>query len=230
MARYRIRLPQLSDGPFLADCSPETASASDAGAMRGLDYHDLVLRPAGPNDALSLVEIAEMASEGMVTHVWQDMAGPGETPRDVGLRRAMRGEGAFSHVNATLANLGGTVQGGLIGYPLGRPQEIGKDMPAMFVPLQELENLAARSWYVNVLAVMPYWRSHGIGTRLLFEAERQARDQGCARLSIIVSSANAGARRMYERFGFQIQADRPMGPGAWKTAATHWQLLLKILD
>jgi ribosomal protein S18 acetylase RimI-like enzyme len=195
-----------------------------------MGYHDLILRPARPDDAPALVQIVEMASEGMVTHVWQGMAEPGETPRDVGLRRARRGEGSFSHINATLATLGGTVQGGLIGYALGGAQPIGPDMPAMFVPLQELENLAAGSWYVNVLAVMPSWRSRGIGTRLLFEAERQARDSGCARLSIIVSSANAGARRVYERFGFEFRADRPMGKSGWENPGTHWQLLIKILD
>ena len=195
-----------------------------------MGYRDLFLRPAGPSDAPALVEIVEMASEGMVTHVWKGMAKPGETPRDVGLRRARRGEGSFCHLNATLASLGGTVQGGLIGYPLGPAQPIGTDMPAMFMPLQELENLAAGSWYVNVLAVMPFWRSHGIGSRLLFEAERLARDCGCSRLSIIVSSANAGARRLYERFGFEFRADRPMGKGDWETPGTHWQLLIKILD
>lgn len=195
-----------------------------------MGYHDLTLRPARPSDALALVEIVEMASEGMVTHVWKGMAEPGETPRDVGLRRALRGEGSFSHVNSTLATLAGRVQGGLIGYPLGGAQPIGSDMPPMFVPLQELENLAAGSWYVNVLAVMPYWRGLGIGSRLLFEAERQARDCGCARMSIIVSSANVGARRVYERFGFEFRADRPMGRSDWKTTGTHWQLLIKVLD
>lgn len=198
--------------------------------MNAIGYHDLILRPARPDDAPALVEIVEMASEGMVTHVWQGMADPGESPREVGLRRAVRGEGAFSHVNATLAGLDGTVQGGLIGYPLGAARPIGEDMPAMFVPLQELENLAAGSWYVNVLAVMPDWRSQGIGTRLLFEAERQARDYGCTRMSIIVSSANSGARRMYERFGFQLQVDRPMGQSDWENPGTHWQLLIKSLD
>ena len=77
-----------------------------------MSYHDLILRPATPNDAPALVEIIEMASEGLVTHVWQGMAEPGESPRDVGLRRAQRGEGAFSHVNTTLATLAGQVQGG----------------------------------------------------------------------------------------------------------------------
>ncbi|MDF1793027.1 MAG: GNAT family N-acetyltransferase [Thalassobaculaceae bacterium] len=194
-----------------------------------MGYHDLILRPAYPDDAPALVEIVEMASEGLVTHVWQGMAEPGESPRDVGLRRARRGEGAFSHVNATMATLAGRVQGGLIGYRLGGPEEIGDAMPSMFVPLQQLENRVPDSWYVNVLAVMPPWRSHGIGSRLLVEAERQARDSGCTTMSIIVSSANTDARRMYERFGFGFDTERAMGTGDWTNPGTHWQLLVKPL-
>ena len=197
--------------------------------MDGMSYSDLVLRPAGPEDAPALVDIVEMASDGLVTHIWQGMAEPGETPRDVGLRRARRSEGAFSHVNATLATLTGRTQGGLIGYPLGGPEEIGPDMPAMFVPLQELENRVPESWYVNVLAVMPDWRGIGIGSRLLFEAERQARASGCDRMSIIVSNANTGARRVYERFGFVFDAERPIGMSDWENPGTHWQLLIKPL-
>ena len=37
----------------------------------------------------------------------------------------------------------------------------------MFVPLQELENLAPGTWYVNVLAVHPPFRGLGLGTKLL---------------------------------------------------------------
>ncbi|WPZ34746.1 GNAT family N-acetyltransferase [Thalassobaculum sp. OXR-137] len=194
-----------------------------------MSYLDLTLRPATSDDARALVEIVEMASEGLVTHIWRGMAEPGESPRDVGLRRARRGDGAFSHVNATLATLAGTVQGGLIGYPIGAAQPIGSDMPPLFVPLQELENRVPGSWYVNVLAVMPDRRGQGIGSRLLVEAERQARDCGCTRMSIIVSSANAGARRVYERFGFVFDAERRMGESAWKNPGTHWQLLVKPL-
>lgn len=194
-----------------------------------MGYHDLILRPAGLDDAAALVRIVEMASEGLVTHVWAGMAEPGESPRDVGLRRARRGEGSFSHLNATVASLAGQVQGGLIGYPIGAPQEIGPDMPAMFVPLQELENRAPGSWYVNVLAVMPEWRGHGIGSRLLLEADRQARDSGCTTMSIIVSDGNPGARRLYERDGFVFDAERPMGDGDYEKPGENWQLLIKPL-
>lgn len=194
-----------------------------------MGYHDLTVRPAGQDDAPAPVSIVEMASEGLVTRIWAGMAEAGETPRDVGLRRARRGAGSFSHTNATIATLAGYVQGGLIGYPITAAEEIGPGLPRLFVPLQELENLAVGSWYVNVLAVMPDWRGHGIGSRLLFEGERRARQAGCAEMSIIVSNGNPGARRLYERHGYTLRAERPMGEIGWDNPGTDWVLLMKTI-
>lgn len=190
---------------------------------------DLVIRRALASDVSALVDVIEMASEGPVTYVWAGMAEPGETPRDVGLRRAAREEGAFSYRNATVATGGGRVRGGIVGYAIGAPQDIAPDMPAMFVPLQQLENLVPGSWYVNVLAVMADCRGRGIGGRLLMEGDRLARESGCGQASIIVSNGNPGARRLYERHGFFFRADRPMGDGEWENPGTHWELLVKNL-
>ena len=79
---------------------------------------------------------------------------------------------------------------------------IGADMPAMFVPLQELENLAPGSWYVNVLAVQPQFRGRGLGTQLLDLADAIAAAHRSRGLSVIVADANTGARRLYERCGY----------------------------
>jgi GNAT superfamily N-acetyltransferase len=97
------------------------------------------------------------------------MAEEGETARDVGQRRARREEGSFSYRNAIIAEEDGRPAACLIGYALpDAPEPIGYDtMPAMFVPMQELENLAPGTWYVNVLAAYPEFRGRGIGAGLL---------------------------------------------------------------
>ena len=51
-------------------------------------------RAAGPGDAGYLVDFVMMAGEGLPELAWADMAEPGESLRDVGLRRAAR-EQAF---------------------------------------------------------------------------------------------------------------------------------------
>ena len=60
----------------------------------------------------------------------------------------------------------------------------------MFVPLQELENLAPGTWYVNVLAVLPAFRGAGLGTKLLGLADDTGRKLGKRGMSVIVSDAS----------------------------------------
>jgi ribosomal protein S18 acetylase RimI-like enzyme len=157
------------------------------------------------------------------------MAEPGEDPWEVGRHRAQREEGSFSYRNAVVIENAGRVTAALIGYRLPdvpEPIDYAK-MPAMFVGLQELENLAPKTWYVNVVAAYPEERGKGIGTRLLALAEDLARETGAAGMSIIVADANKKARRLYERVGYREAATRKTVKENWQTPTENWVLLLK---
>ena len=145
-------------------------------------------RRATPEDAGALAELINFAGEGLPLYLWAKMAEAGETPWDVGRRRAARQEGSFSYRNAIVVEAGGKVVASLIGYPLpDRPEPIDYDtLPALFVPMQELENLAPGTWYVNVLATYPEHRGQGLGAGLLHLAEQIAAAAGKSGLSIIV--------------------------------------------
>jgi ribosomal protein S18 acetylase RimI-like enzyme len=186
-------------------------------------------RPATPQDAAALAELVNLAGEGLPLYLWGNMAEPGESAWEVGRRRAQREEGSFSYRNAIVVEAAGRVVAALIGYPLpDAPEPIEYDrLPPLFVPLQELENLAPRTWYVNVLATYPAYRGRGHGTRLLGIADRLAAATGRTGLSIIVSDANAGARRLYERCGYAEVAVRPMVKERWGNPGEHWVLLIK---
>ena len=97
----------------------------------------------------------------------------------------------------------------------------------MFVPLQELENLAPGTWYVNVLAAYPEHRGRGYGGALLAVADRLAADTGNRGLSIIVADTNTGARKLYERSGYREVARRSMVKEDWQHPGTDWVLLTK---
>ncbi len=186
-------------------------------------------RRATPDDAPALAELINFAGEGLPLYLWAQMAEPGESAWDVGRRRALREQGSFSYRNAVVAEVDGGVVASLVGYPLpDEPDPIDYGtMPPMFVPLQELENLAPGTWYVNVLATYPQHRGMGYGTRLLGLAERLAEAAGKAGLSIIVSDANAGARRLYERCGYREVATRATVKEQWENPGENWVLLVK---
>lgn len=185
-------------------------------------------RKVTPGDDQHLAEFVNLASEGLAYYLWERMAGPGETAWDVGRRRARRDEGSFSYRNSVIAEVEGKVAGCIIGYPLpDRPEPIDPKMPAMFVPLQELENRAPGTWYVNVLATYPAYRRRGIASHLLGLAEISAAEAGRCGLSIIVSDANRTARRLYEGRGYRQVAERSMVKEDWRSDGDRWLLLVK---
>ena len=194
-----------------------------------MDHIPAPFRRAAAEDAGALAELVNFASEGLAFHVWDKIKEAGETPWDIGRRRAAREQGAFSYRNAVVAEIDGRCAACLIGYPQpAEPQPIDyAAMPPMFVPLQELENLAPDSWYVNVLATFPEHRGKGFGTQLLGIAEALARETGKPSLSLIVSDANEGARRLYLRQGYREAGARPIVRGDWVTEGRNWLLLAK---
>jgi ribosomal protein S18 acetylase RimI-like enzyme len=126
------------------------------------------LRPARIDDAAVLAELVNYAGEGLPLYLWGKLASAGETAWDVGRQRAARDTGSFSWRNATIIEHAETAAGSLIGYAIpGGLEPVPSDTLAMFVPLQELENLAPGTWYVNVLAVLPPYRGLGLGSELL---------------------------------------------------------------
>ena len=188
------------------------------------------LRRATIADAPVLAELVNHAGEGMPLYLWGKLAEAGETAWEVGRRRAAREIGAFSYRNATVIEHAGECAGCLIGYAIpDEPVAIGDDMPPMFVPLQELENLAPSTWYVNVVAVQPQFRGLGLGTQLLGFAEETARSLAKRGMSVITADTNRGAQRLYERCGYREAATRPMVKEGWRSEAQGWVLLTRTL-
>jgi ribosomal protein S18 acetylase RimI-like enzyme len=149
------------------------------------------------------------------------MAVSGETAWDVGRMRAARNTGSFSYRNAAVIEHDGRCASALIGYAIAAtPEPIPSDMPPMFVPLQELENLAPSTWYVNVLAVLPELRNKTLGSQLLDLADETGRSLG-------LNGTNAGARRLYERRGYRVAATRTKVKEGWQNEGKEWVLLTK---
>jgi ribosomal protein S18 acetylase RimI-like enzyme len=188
-------------------------------------------RNATPEDASALAELVNIAGEGLPFYLWSRSATPAETSWEIGRQRAMRDSGSFSWRNAIVREIEGEIAACLIGYRLPdapAPIDYG-EMPSLFVPLQELENLAAGTWYVNALATYPAHRGKGLGSELLAVAGSLARESQSPGISLIVADANVGARRLYERSGFAVRASRPMVKEGWQNAGETWLLLIRDL-
>ena len=189
---------------------------------------DLKLRPGKREDADVLAKLVNYAGEGLPRYLWEQLAMSGQSAWDVGLERARRDDGSFSYRNATVAEVNWRPAGCLIGYEISSaPEPIPDDMPAMFVPLQQLENLAPDTWYVNVLAVMPEYRNQGLGSALLDFADTCGKQSLRSGMSVIVSDANPSARRLYERHGYVEKARRQMIKEGWQNDGSSWVLLAK---
>jgi ribosomal protein S18 acetylase RimI-like enzyme len=187
-------------------------------------------RRATPEDAGTLAEFVEFASEGLALHLWTEIAGAGHDPWRIGRERVLSGAVGLSFQNAVLAELSGRPAAGLISYALpDTPEPISDTLPAMLVPLHELTNQALGTWYVHVLAAGPEFRSRGLGAALLAVADDLAASARKSGLSLIVSDTNGGARKLYERGGYQEAARCKMVKERWQHPGTEWVLLRKNL-
>lgn len=185
------------------------------------------LRPFRPDDASVVAQLNDAASGGIVLTIWQEKAGPGADPWEVGrLRQIGRMEEGQIMV---VVDRGHGPEAAMMGNPIGLEPEDPADADIVFRALVELENLVLGSWYVNVIATIEAARRRGHARRLLDTAEAIARAGQHDLISIIVSDANAPARALYAAQGFTERARRPIVKGRWDGPGDEWILLTKPL-
>jgi [ribosomal protein S18]-alanine N-acetyltransferase len=79
--------------------------------------------------------------------------------------------------------------------------------------------------HVTTIAVDPAWQRHQIGTRLLLNIARDARERGARHLTLEVRVSNEPAQNMYRMFGF-----RPAGIRKGYYAETNEDALVMWAD
>jgi ribosomal protein S18 acetylase RimI-like enzyme len=163
-------------------------------------------RAAIKEDCYDIARLFHIASDGVVDYVWSTLAPkyPGLTPLEIGARRYASEEGNFSYKNCVVAEQDGAVIGMLCTFPIKDGQEGAGDEPAdpVLRPYEELE--IPGSFYVCALALLPRFRSRGLGTKMLSIAREQAHERGFDTLSLLVFEQNEGAVGLYERNGFEV--------------------------
>jgi len=189
---------------------------------------DRVIRKATPADARLLATLVDMAGEGIPAFLWGQQAASGQAPLEIGMQRAARAEGGFSHKNAWIAEKARQATGMLLGYAQPDPYETGPldVLPPVVRPLVELEALSPGSWYVNAIAVLPDHRGAGIGSRLMALAQTMAGRSGCQEMSLIVAEQNHDAVALYRRLGYSEVARRPLVSYPGSRHGGDWLLMV----
>lgn len=183
------------------------------------------IRAAVREDAPLIARLANDAAEGMPLHFWKNLGAPGEDPMQIGIRRVQSEDSPISFRSTWIAEISGGPAGCLITHPLpADPEPVPRDTPKFLVPLFELEREAPETEYVYVVSALPEMRGKGIGSALLRFAERS---MGRCGMSLVVSNANVGARRLYERVGYRAAGSRPMIKNGWQNPGTEWILMIK---
>jgi ribosomal protein S18 acetylase RimI-like enzyme len=155
---------------------------------------DVVVRPLDPAtelEGLRPLWLALRDHHGSITPAW----GPVRDDEDSWGRRSkdyatwLTEEDAFCLV----ALAPGAGQGPFLGYLLGT---VNAGSPTW--------SSAERFCYVETLSVLPEARGRGVGQALLQAARERLAGIGVQRIELTAVAANAGARRFYEREGFDV--------------------------
>jgi GNAT superfamily N-acetyltransferase len=70
--------------------------------------------------------------------------------------------------------------------------------------------LGAKVAILEDMFVLPEWRDRGMGSQIIERAIQEARDQGCARITLLTDTTNESAHRFYSRHGFKPSAMLPL--------------------
>ncbi len=184
---------------------------------------EIVVRRARPDDASIAAYLVRMSFHSDRAADWVFGLGDPDLARRALQRFFVRNGNRFSYEYASVAEVGTQVVGLVLGYDARTMRRANLHMafqaPFLYgiartlrlavgsIPLLfAIPKPGMREFFVHNLAVLPAWRSHGIGTRLLAAAEEAARAKGLVRCSLDVALDNPEARAFYERRGYRVVA------------------------
>lgn len=186
---------------------------------------DLIVRPAGPEDAEAAVPLIYSSGPAMFDYAFAD----GDITAQDFLRWTFRrGKSLFGYKIHRLAVLEGRVVGCYGRYTSEQTQQLGhRVIPEIlrfygvvaglrtlwrgFKAEQSLPPPITGRLYLCHVGVSEVHRGQGIGAALIEDAIQQSQTPQPLVPALDVATANGVARRLYERMGFEILKERP-GP------------------
>ncbi len=165
-------------------------------------------RLAEKGDSFRIAELINIASEGVVEHLFHDLV-PEMSPVQLIAYNLEQDNYPHSYQNASVAVDGPKVIGMALSYPSSY-HKITDEMRNFF-PKERLDHLSdfyssrvQDSWYLDALGVDEIYRRKGIGKRLVELTQKKAKENGYEVLSLIAFADNAPALGLYNDLGFQL--------------------------
>ncbi len=178
---------------------------------------DIKVRKATVEDAPYFAELVLMSSPVLFPVVY------GNDAKAVMKRLFCQSCNLFSFEHTYFGELGGSRAGMLLGYDWNvRKREnwrtgllMLKEMKAEFVRRlpwiikaeSVLGNVKKGELYISNVAIYPEYRSQGIGSKLILQAEQEAGAAGVRVASLEVEAGNASAIKLYSRLGYSIVSE-----------------------
>ena len=169
---------------------------------------DINYRPAEKDDSSRIAELINIASDGVVEHLFHDLV-PEMTPVQIMTHNLEQDNYPHSNQSASVAADGPDVIGMALSYPSSYHKITGE--MRNFFPKDRLEHLSdfysscvADSWFLDALGVYATYRKKGIGTRLVELTKDKAKENGYEILSLIAFADNSTALGLYKALGFHV--------------------------
>ncbi len=171
------------------------------------------IRPAQVSDIPHLAYAFLEASGGLGEAVYGGVI-PGRTTNLIVEHLFSRPGAPTAFSNGFVAENESKVLGSIHAFPMdamgGGPADplVPDDRKYLFSPFEHMH--AEGSYFIVAVAVYAEFRSSGIGSRLIAEAEAAAKAKGFTEACLNVFSENTGAVKLYEKLGYEESARQPV--------------------
>ena len=187
-----------------------------------MDRHSIVLRAANPtiDEGLAFARYVDEVAEGFFRLML------GRRAEYIVATAFAQPDHDLSYQNVTFAERDNVIVGMTLAYTAEQHRRSSRQplkraagrllrmrlliVEILFAPLMRIiDSIADGDFYLQTIAVDKELRGDGVGAVLMDSYEERARASGSTRLSLDVSAKNEGARRFYERRGWNLESQWP---------------------
>jgi ribosomal protein S18 acetylase RimI-like enzyme len=179
-----------------------------------------IVRPARPDDAPLAAVVFRLSMGEFADHLFGHNGRAAEMAL---IRMFSRDAGRFGYKHASVVELNGRALGMVIAFPGADLTRLSlaavRYMPMAFganalnlifrsLRLTSVREAEADEYYISNIAILPAVHGQGFGSLLLERVDKRARAAAFSKCSLLVSTDNQPAIKLYEKHGYKIVATR----------------------